>query len=337
MHVYSYRFTFSLLRVFSLTFTAALGAAAQTPPNAGASLELPVVVVDHQHHPVDDVRLEQLKLRVGGGSSFAPTAMRKEGEDPVSLAILIDASRDSWHDLHEIDSDIAGLAGSALLPNDRITIYAADCTMTRSLRDAAPDAAVLRKAVDDAMASPNLHGGQKNSACGKTIHLWDDVALAVAALAKEPGRRVLLLVTPGTDGGSKYDAETVRQFAFDKGVAIFGLRDQRQADADTFTRGALSTSHDMGNSVMTPQVASRDASSLELLCANDGGAALVATPTFRKDALADIVLILRSRFILTIPKDAYQSGSSHSVKVSGAMMSPYFMTATGALEPLVAK
>jgi hypothetical protein len=88
---------------------------------------------------------------------------------------------------------------------------------------------------------------------------------------------------------------------------------------------------------MTPQVASRDASSLELLCANDGGAALVATPTFRKDALADIVLILRSRFILTIPKDAYQSGSSHSVKVSGAMMSPYFMTATGALEPLVAK
>jgi len=324
-------------RVIVLALVSVGRGSAQGVPPSGATLELPVLVVDHEHRPVDDVRLDQMRVKAGSGAAFAPTAMRKEGDDPISLAILIDASRDSWHDLHEIGDDLASLAGSELLPNDRVTVYAADCTMTRSLRDAPPDAAVLRKAVSDAMSSPNLHGGKQGSACGKTVHLWDDAAVAIAGLSHEPGRRVLLLVSSGLDGGSKYDSETVRQYAFDQGVAIFGLRDQRHVDADTYTQGALSTSHDFGNSVMTPQVASRNATSLELLCANDGGVALVSTTTFRKDALADIVMLVRNRYILTIPKVAYQPGANHAAKVSGAMLSPYFMSATGALDPLVAK
>jgi hypothetical protein len=326
-----------LLRVVVLAVVSIGCGVAQVGPPDGTTLELPVLVVDHEHRPVDDVRLDQLRVKAGSGAAFAPTAMRKEGDDPISLAILIDASRDSWHDLHEIGDDLATLVGSQLLPNDRVTVYAADCTMTRSLRDAAPDATVLRKAVADAMGFPTLHGGKQGSACGKTVHLWDDAAVAIAGLSHEPGRRVLLLVSAGTDGGSKYDAETVRQYAFDQGVAIFGLRDQRHMDADTYTPGALSTSHDFGNSVMTPQVASRNATSLELLCANDGGVALVSTTTFRKDALADILILVRSRYILTIPKDDYQPGVNHAAKVAGAMLSPYFMSATGALAPLVAK
>jgi hypothetical protein len=325
------------LRVVALSFASASCTLAQPAPSAGATLELPVLVVDHEHRPVDDVHLTQLHVKAGSGVAFTPTAIRKEGDDPISLAIIIDASRDSWHDLHEIGDDLAALVGSQLLANDRVILYAADCTMTRSLRDAPPDAAVLRKAVADAMSFPSLHGGKQGSACGKTIHLWDDAAVAIAGLSRVPGRRVLLLVSSGADGGSKYDAETVRQYAFDQGVAIFGLRDQQLMDADTYTPGALSTSHDFGNSVMTPQVASRNATSLELLCANDGGVALVSTTTFRKDALADILLLVRSRFILTIPREAYQPGASHAVKVSGTRLSPYFMSATGALDPLVVK
>jgi hypothetical protein len=325
------------LRLFLLGFVSAVCGVAQGVAPPGATLELPVLVVDHQHRPVDDVQLGQLKVKAGAGAVFAPTALRKEGDDPIALAILIDASRDSWHDLHEIDGDVADLAGSELLPEDRVTVYAVDCTMTRSLRAAVPDAAVLRKAVADAMSYPNLHGGKQSSACGKTVHLWDDAAAAIAALSQEPGRRVLLLITSGADGGSKYDAETVRQFAFDKGVAIFALRDQRQAEADNYEPGSLSTQRGSGSgSTMTPEVASRNANSLELLCANDGGVALMSMPLFRKGGLAEILLLVRSRLILTIPRDAWQPGSSHAVKVSGAGLSPYFMSATGPLEPLTA-
>ncbi len=326
----------SLRRLLLLAVVSAGCGVAQGVPPAGATLELPVLVVDHAHNPVNDVHLDQLRVKAGAGAAFAPTAMRQEGDDPISLAILIDASRDSWHDLHEIDNDLSALASAALHPNDRVTVYAVDCTMTRSLRDAPPDAAVLRKAVDEAISYPNLHGGKQGSACGKTVHLWDDSAAAIAALSHEPGRRVLLLISSGLDRGSKYNSEAVRQYAFDKGVAIFGLRDQRYVDADTYTAGSLSTSHNSGNQVITPQVASRDANALELLCANDGGLALESTTTFRKDALADILRLVRSRFILTIPKDAYQPGTNHAVKVSSGVISPYFMSATGALEPLAA-
>ena len=72
---------------------------------AAQSLELPVLAVDHQHRPVDEVHLDQLKIKAGSAAPISPTALRKEGSDPISLAILIDASRDSWHDLKQLGND----------------------------------------------------------------------------------------------------------------------------------------------------------------------------------------------------------------------------------------
>jgi len=315
-------------------------ATASAAPSTVPTLELPVLVVDHLHRPVDDFKLEQLRVRTGAGQPFAPLAMRREGDDPVSLTIMIDASRDSFHDLSQLGDEFASLVGSELLPNDRISLYAFDCGMARSLTGVAPDAAVLRKGVADAMSFPSLHGGPTHSACGKTVHLWDNVAIAVSGLSHAPGRRVLLLISSGADGGSKYDTVAVQQYAFDQGVAIFALRDKRQADADDFTRNSLSTAHGYGNvptATMTPTPTPRSASGMELLCANDGGLTLISAPEFRKDGIADILFLIRQRFILTIPKGAYQPGTSHSAKVSGTALSPYFFTATGAGEPLTVK
>lgn len=82
------------------------------------SLELPVLAVDHQHRPVDGIHLDELKIKAGPGAPFAPTALRKAGDDPISLAIFIDASRDSWHDLKQLADDLPALVGSQLLPAD---------------------------------------------------------------------------------------------------------------------------------------------------------------------------------------------------------------------------
>ncbi len=315
----------------------------QTPADTVApqvpSLELPVLIVDHQHRPVGDISLKGLKVKTGAGAPFAPLALRKEGEDPVSLAIVIDASRDSFHDLSKLSDEFASLVGSELLPNDRITLYAIDCTMTRSLNNAAPDAATLKKAVTDALDVPTLHEGKSHSYCGKTVHLWDDVAAAVAGLSHAPGRRVLLLISDGKDGASKYDWLTVEQYAFEQGVAIFAMRDQRQAQADDYTRQSLSVSNGAAGfkSTISPTPAARNANDLELLCANDGGLTLSSAPEFRKDGLADILFLIRQRYILTIPKDAYQTGASHGVKIIPSALTPYFITTTGATEPLAVK
>lgn len=293
-----------------------------------------LLVTDHIHRPVDDVSLERLRLKTANGTQITPLSMRREGEDPLSLVILIDASRDSFHDLAKLGDEFAGLVGSQLLPKDRITMYAADCTMTRSMNNGVPDAAALRKGVSDAMTFPTLHGGKDHSACGKTFPLWDDIAVAVAGLSHAPGRRAILLISSGESGGGKYDWLAVEQYAFDQGVAIFGLRDKRQADADDFSRNSLTTTHGTpgATSSFAPPPAARSVNNLELLCANDGGLTLSSAPEFRRDGIAGILFLIRNRFILTIPKDAYQVGTTHGVKVTQTGASPYFMTATGALE-----
>jgi hypothetical protein len=316
---------------------AAAPAAAVAPSASAAlapTLEMALLVTDHSHRPIDDVSVEKLRLKTPNGTQISPLSMRREGDDPVSLAILIDASRDSFHDLAKLGDEFAGLVGSQLLPADRITMYAADCTMTRSMNNAVPDAATLRKGVSDAMTFPTLHGGKEHSACGKTFPLWDDVAVAVAGLSHAPGRRVILLISSGESGGGKYDWLTVEQYAFDQGVAIFGLRDKRQADADGFSRNELTTTHGTPDATFShaPPAALRAANNLELLCANDGGLTLTSAPEFRRDGIAGILFLIRNRFILTIPKDAYPVGTTHGVKVTQTGTSPYFMTATGALE-----
>ena len=337
------RFPPLLLIVFSgLSLTRGALLEAQAGPasaSAESKLELPVLVVDHEHRPVDDISADNLRVKTGSGEAFTPTAIRRQDEDPLSLAILIDASRDSFHDLVKLDGELASLVGSELLPKDRITLYAADCAMTRSMKDEPSDAATLRKGVDDALNAPALHGGKSHSACGKTFTLWDDVAVAVAGLSHAPGRRVLFLISSGSDGGSKNDWVAVQQYAFDQGVAIFALRDQRQSLADDFTRNSLTVANGATgfHSTHAPPPAARAANSLEMLCASDGGLTLSSAPEFRRDGIADILFLIRKRFILTIPKEAYQPGTSHRAKVTQPGVTPYFFSATGAGEPLAVK
>jgi hypothetical protein len=334
--VIPYAFLCLLLGFHSRTLCAQGAAPANTQPPAASSelLELPVLVTDHEHRPVDDVKAEQFRIKIDRAEPIAPVALRLEKRDPLALTILIDASRDSFHDLGQLGDDLAGLAGISFLPADRVNLYAIDCTVARSLSNAVPDAETLRKAVADALAYPKLHDGKSSSACGKTVHLWDDVAIAISALSHMPGRRVLLLISSGEDGGSKYDWKTVQQYATDQGVAIFGLRDQRQADADTYRPSSLSVSNGHTGASIAPTPGVRSAADLELLCANAGGLTLSSTTIFRKDAIADILFLVRSRFIVSIPKEVYSAGSSHSVKASLPLLKPYFVSTTGATKPV---
>ncbi len=305
-------------------------AAAQTSPaSSDTSLEIPTLVVDHNHRPIGDLVADQFRVKLGDGEAFKPSAAHLEKEEPLALTLLIDASRDSFHDLGQISEDLSQLAPAVLLPTDRLSVYGVDCAMARSLYNASPEPDVVRKAITEALGFPTLHGGKSSSACGKTIHLWDDAAIAIAALAKLPGRRVLLIVSSGDDKGSKYDWQTVQKFAVDHSVAIFALRDQRQVDADNPTISSLSVTRGTGaGNRITPTPDVRAAVPLELLCANAGGLTLSTSPVHRKETLGYLLFMLRSRFILSIPASSYSPNGSHALKVT-VPLTPYFVSATG--------
>jgi hypothetical protein len=193
----------------------------------------------------------------------------------------------------------------------------------------------VRKAVSNSLSQPDLHNHDKSSACGKSVHLWDNIAATIAALSKLPGRRVLLVVSSGHDGGSKYNWQTVQQYALDQDVAIFGIRDQRQYDADTFTPSALSVQNGHTGQTMSPTPTTREATMIDLLCANSGGLILNALPFHRNETFVYLLFIVRHRYILTIPVEAYPLGANHKLKVT-IPRSPFFVSAAGAGTPLPA-
>ena len=318
----------------SIVFVSAVSAQSSPPPTSGIAptLEIPTLVVDHQHRPVGDLHADQFQVQVDDHAAFAPLAAHIEQTEPLSLTILLDASRDSYHDLAQIGDELAGIATTMFLPQDRISLYALDCTLVRSLYYTAPTPEVVLKAVSAALTYPKLHDHDGAPNCGKSVRLWDNLAPAIATLSKLPGRRVLLLVSSGHDGGSKYDWQTVQKYATDNDVAIFAIRDQRQVDADTFIRGSLSVQNGHTGGVISPTPSSRDAIAIELICANAGGLILNAIPLHRNETLAYLLFIVRNRFILTIPADAYPTGASHKVKVT-VPHSPFFVSPAGVGEP----
>jgi hypothetical protein len=97
-------------KVFGFAISIAIlapAAAAQTPPpQAAPSLEIPTLVVDHEHRPVGDLTPGQFSITVDNRAPFAPTAIHQESNDPIALTVLIDASRDSYHDLGQLGDEI---------------------------------------------------------------------------------------------------------------------------------------------------------------------------------------------------------------------------------------
>jgi hypothetical protein len=327
--------TLSCAFLFSVSAPHLLRAQTPAPPTAPptSTLEIPTLVVDHDHRPVSDLRLDQFHIQVDDRPPFAPSTAHIEKTEPLTLTILIDTSEDSFHDLKDIGKELAGIAPTMFVPTDRVSVYALDCTLLRSLFNAPATPDDLQHAVASALSNPALHDRAKYPNCGKSVHLWDETAAAISGLSRLPGRRVLLLITSGHDGGSKYNWQTVQQYATDQDVAIFALRDQRQVDADTFIPSGLSVQHGYNGPKMNSIPDTRGADDIMLLCANAGGLVLNALPLHRDETFAYFLFIVRNRTILTIPADAYPPGTTHKLKIT-APHTPFFVSPAGVGPPL---
>jgi hypothetical protein len=69
--------------------------------------------------------------------------VRLEGDDPSTLSILLDASGSDADLMANIDDVIAGLSPTFLHPLDHVSVYALDCSLTRSLYDVPADSTQL--------------------------------------------------------------------------------------------------------------------------------------------------------------------------------------------------
>jgi len=272
-------------------------------------VQVPALVLDRDRKPIVPIAEGRFFISIDGGPKFRVTHARLEGEDPITLAILLDVSQPFPSLMRGIDDAIAGLAPGSLHAKDRISVYSLDCKLLRSAVDAPANAATLKEAVDRALESWKVSGVDRyRRDCKTPWNLWDAMAYAAQRLAGQPGRRVMLVVTDGVDRGSKSSLDALQDYAQGRGVAIFGML--QPGDAGGLYHGSMN-----------------QVNGFNALCEMSGGMVLTATQKELPEHLNWFTTLLRDRYIVEFPHPIDTVGGKHSLEVTIDRMEPFIRPA----------
>jgi hypothetical protein len=277
-------------------------------------VQVPTLVLamteDRVSKPIAETRFS---VSIDSGRWFRATHVRQEGDDPISLSILLDVSGDAADLMPKMGDALGKLASLSLHPRDRVSVYALDCSLLRSLHDAPADSMSLQQAVGGALEPWMLRKRNKQrEKCELRGHLWDGLGAVAIALSKLPGRRVILVVTDGRDTGSRNSWNAVRWFAQTSGIAIFALN---YAPAPSTSVGGYSGGR-RGGYLPSSGRSSGFESPLNSVCELSGGIVMrMNDPTVLSKSLERFVTMLRERYIVEFPRAANSTAGEHGMEV----------------------
>jgi hypothetical protein len=292
--------------------------AAQTSENGGSLtlhvytdlLQIPTLVLGDNRKPIARIDERSFFVSLDGGRKLRATHARLEGDDPISLTILMDLSQSNPRIMLSADQAIASLAPLSLHAKDEVSIYALNCELIHPAEQGATDAATLKRQVDLVLQqSQSRDQRDTKRRCQNHLSLWDSLASIVQTLSKRPGRRVILAVTDGIDRGSRNSWNELRFFAQTRSVAIFGL--VQPAD--------LRNTQD--------EVPFND------VCQLSGG---ILLPTSAKDLakqLAWAVKLIRARYIVEFPPPVTTVSGHYSLDITISTRPEAFIRPTGLAFP----
>jgi hypothetical protein len=261
-------------------------------------VQIPVLVLDPvDRRPMPAIEEGRFFVSLNGGPMFRVTHSRVEGDDPISLAILLDLSQPFPNLMGRMDDAVAGLAPEWLRAADHVSIYAMDCGLVRSGANVAGDAAALRQAVGGALEAWRARGRRKGS-CARPWHLWDSLAWVTRALSAEHGRRVIVAVTDGQDRGSANSWNLLRAFAEERGVAIFGM--EQLADRMAAFRTASTSTE----------------ANFTAVCDSSGGTVLTASEKDIAEQMRQLMALVRGRYILEFPHPVSTTGGYIGMRIA---------------------
>jgi hypothetical protein len=281
-------------------------------------VQVPALILSSEFHPVAPLTKDRIVISLDSGPAFHPVKMHIEGDEPISLAILLDASDRQDRLIPDIHPALAKLAQSSLNIQDSVSVYSVDCKLIRSGMFLPPDR--LASAVEHGLDAPALHEGGKRRSCAQSLHLWDSIGTVLKSLGDLPGRRVLLIVSNGDDHKSSTKWNELREYADLKSITIFGLRDLMRVQA---SRG-FSINPVVGAGVYSASAAGEDP--YLQLCELTGGVALAVPKTELPESLQRILAMVRGRYILEFPRPDDNTPGSHNVEVTVPSLSAFVTT-----------
>ena len=268
-------------------------------------LQIPTLVLDSRHRPITGLAESRFRVSIDSGPKSRVTHVRLEGEDPIALAILVDGARLPGGMRSRIQSAILGLLPNSLHQGDSVALYKLDCQLTRGAVAKPASAATLSQTAallfDESKGTGKSHGKES---CAQQWNLVDSIAAAVQGLQREPGRRVLLVLTDGEDRGSRTTWDAVRTYAGNQGVAIFGI-----APSTDFAMPIIGRRGVIGMQSET------EVTNMPALCESTGGMVLNNTNADLGSQIRDFVALVRSRYIIEFPKPNAEAGQ-HRMDIS---------------------
>ncbi len=270
-------------------------------------VQVPTLVLTMNQDLIDKPIAEsRFSVSIDSGRWFRATHVRREGDDPVSLSILMDMSGETAT-LSKIGDAIGNLAPVSLHAKDRVSVYALGCSLIRSLNDMPPYSAVLKNGVAAVLRRSN----QPEKNCGFKGHLWDSLAHVAVALSDLPGRRVILVVTDGHDTGSKRSWNEVREYAQVEGIAIFALN---FVPASSIGVGNYRAGR--GGYVPSGGGSYPVENALLSVCELSGGIVMRTNDSSALPrTLEQFVTMLRERYIVEFPRPANSTAGEHGMEV----------------------
>jgi hypothetical protein len=303
----------------STSATSPAPASPPTPSDAGTPTlhvytnlkQVPVLVLTPDHERTKSINTSRFRVSIDSGPRFRPTYIRREGDDPISLAILIDVTNPENELLPPLIKAIPSLSPDFLHPQDRVSIYVIDCSFNRTAYDAPANPATLAAAVDRAMAPWQIRRQAKDAIapCKQSLPLWDSMAMVLDDLIPQLGRRVLLAITDGQDTGSKTLWSKVMNRAQVESIAVFGLMPLPSITSKrSQERGAIFT-------VSSPFY-ERQEDRFDQICELSGGVELQSSEGALPFHLKEFTQMVRERYILEFPRGRNEEPGVHTLDVS---------------------
>lgn len=273
-------------------------------------IQVPVLVLSPQMVPLPPIAEDRFSVSLDGGRGFKPTHVRRQGDDPIDLQILIDATHPESAFLNGLPDAMEKLVPQYIKPQDRVTVYGLDgCKLRRFSPEQSANSMLLKSGVQAALQP--IQAADRGHGCATRSMLFDALKYVVTAVANKPGRRVVLLLTNDDDGGALVP---IHDLLAQTGVSVFAV-----AESGKVPRGAptmVSSVGTGGRQASGIQTITRYAQDdLSTMCEGSGGLLLQTTKGQIAPTLQSFTNIVRGRYIIEFPRsDLFKSGS-HAIRI----------------------
>src|SRR5579863_10308187 len=166
-------------------------------------------VTDPQGHPVAGLKKENFALQEDGKDQTI-SVFDKESALPISIALAIDTSLSTRHDLPLEQASAKRFVHTILRPVDALSVYAFSEVVNEATRGYTSDI----KRIDD---------GIDHIRVGAATALYDAIYIASRALDKRKGRKVIVLITDGGDTISKVDYKEAVRAAEEAEALVYSI------------------------------------------------------------------------------------------------------------------